>query len=65
MVPDGARHVSVESMLKFGGFLRLLIPSDMFKRRDADNEIVFPGRHKLDDVLIDDPRATSYLSTTS
>ena len=45
-----------DGLQKFGGFLRLFIPSDMFKRRDADNEIVFPGRHKLDDVLIDDPR---------
>ena len=41
---------------QLGRFLRLLIPSNMFHGRDAEDQIVFLLREKVRNILVDDAR---------
>ncbi len=44
----------IDRLQQFAWFLWLFVPPDMLQGRDADNQIVFVLRDKLDDILIDD-----------
>ena len=43
----------VDGVEEFGGLLWLLVPPDMLQCGDADDEVIFLGRGKLYDILID------------
>lgn len=47
----------IDCLQQFDWFLWLFVPSDMLQGRDADDQIVFVLRNKLDDIPIDDAGA--------